>query len=245
MAGEAPAEIIPAGNQDQAAAHAKFRHLVDAISHIEQLSVMELSNQEIPANIFTMRDRVNFFHAGFGNGILEGICFGILVSLTLPLACDPTMAKSIEPYFPLVMSKVFLETLKCMPLLIAIMICTYLNKYNTGKLTNRAIVALLTGRTFSLLIKGVILFVCFIWLHNYMTKERIITISSYFASKNANLGETLYRVLLNIKPHIIPTAYATLAIFATAMITPFFTTWITALYRSSVRKKAEAFWYAE
>jgi hypothetical protein len=239
-------EVIPVGNQHKHAdGHSKFRHLIDAISHIEQLSVMELSGQEIPPNFFTTRDRVNFFHAGFGNGLVEGVCFGVLTSVTLPIGYDPLLAMKIEPYFPLVMSTFFLNTINCLPLVIAFGMCTYLNKFNTGKLTNRAVVALLTGRSFSLFIKGVLLYVLFIGLHRITTKENVMQLASYFALKNVELAETIYRVVMNLRPHIIPTAYTTLVIFLTAMITPFFTTWITSLYRSSIKKKAAAFWLAE
>ena len=105
--------------------------------------------------------------------------------------------------------------------------------------------ALLIGRSFCLIIKGILLYVTFILLHKILTVTTIIKISTYFALVNQGFSESVYRILLSIRPHLIPTAYVTLWIFLSAMLTPFFTTWLVTFYRSSVKKTADAFWMEE
>ena len=239
-------EIIPADSGGKRGGrNDKFDNLVDAISEIKQMSVMEMAGQEIPRDYFTLRSWLNFFQAGFGNGFIEGLAFGLLAAITLPLASDQVLSDYLSLYFPLVKSGIFLTTINCTPLLITVAICSHLSKTTRGNITGKAMDALLIGRSFCLIIKGILLYVAFILLHKILTVNVITRISTYFALANQGFSENVYRVLLSIKPHIIPTAYTTLWIFLSAMMTPFFTTWLVSFWRSSIRKTADTFWIEE
>lgn len=240
--GAAAPEVIPTDSGDS---QSKFGNLIDAISQINQLSVMELSGQEIPKDFFTLRSWVNYFQAGFGNGFLEGLLFAVLTATTLPFASDETLSNSVAYYFPLVKSTIFLGTINCLPLILTVVLCSHLSKVKRGNITGKAIDALLFGRSFCLVVKGILLYVCFILLHRFLTEENIKEIATWFAIRSIDVAESVYRILLNVQPQIIPTAYITLGIFMLAVLTPFFTTWLTSFYRSSLEKKATEFWAAE
>ena len=48
--------------------------------------------------------------------------------------------------------------------------------------------------------------------------------------------------IVNMKEHLLITAFRILAIFTGAVTTPFFTIWLVSLYRGYQRKHAERFW---
>ena len=243
MSGGAAPEIIP--TDSSGGSTSKFGNLIDAISQINQLAVMELSGQKIPKEFFTLRLWINYFQAGFGNGFLEGLLFAALTAATLPFAADETLANNAANYFPLIKSNIFLGTINCLPLFLTVALCSHLSKIKRGNITGKAIDALLFGRSFCLIIKGILLYVGFIILHINLTENNIKEFAKYFVFKSVDLAEDIYRILLNVQPQIIPTAYLTLGIFLAAVMTPFFTTWLASFYRSSLEKRAAEFWAAE
>lgn len=238
-------EIIPTDQGKTATSARKFTGLIEAISQIQELSVMERAKQEIPKDFFTIEQWLKYFHAGFGNGLLEGLLFGFVTAATLPLLYDPVLAVWAGNYFPLVRSKLFLLFLNCLPLIITVVICSHLGRIPKKKLTWKATISLLSGRSFCLIIKGILIYVAFIFCHRWLTEDNIQwLLTSIALIKNESLAEDVYRIIYNLRPHLIPTAYLTLGIFSAAMLTPYFTTWIISLYRSSKEKKAAAFWLA-
>jgi hypothetical protein len=48
--------------------------------------------------------------------------------------------------------------------------------------------------------------------------------------------------VINMRDHLLTTAFRILAIFAGAVLTPFFTIWLVSFYRSYQGKKAKRFW---
>ena len=55
-------------------------------------------------------------------------------------------------------------------------------------------------------------------------------------------GSGVFMTIVNMKEHLLVTAFRILAIFTGAVATPFFTIWLVSLYRGYQRKHAERFW---
>ncbi|QTA83861.1 Uncharacterized protein dnl_62820 [Desulfonema limicola] len=240
-AGKPEPELIPAG-QNTGSAQSTFGNIVDAISQIQQFAVMERSGQEIPEDFLTLRGALNFFHIGFGNGLIEGIIFALLTALILPISSDEKLMTAVSEYFPLAGSRLFLWALNCAPIIIAVAICSFLSRYRIGMITKKAVDSLLMGRCFCLLIKGILLFVLLITLNKHLTDESARRFSLVFSLRNADMAESVFRVINSTMPHIVMTAYQTLAIFFTAMIIPFCSIWLVSFYRKSQERRAEIFW---
>lgn len=241
VAGRPEPEIIPANNAS-GTTRSGFGNIVDAISQIQQFAVMERSGQEIPEDFLTLRGALNFFHIGFGNGLIEGFIFAFLTALIMPISCDEQLMLWLAGYFPLVRSSLFLWTLNCAPIIIAVFICSFLGKYRIGVITKKAVDSLLLGRCFCLMIKGILLFVLFIAIHERLTDEVARKTALAFSLRNTEMSESVYRIINNMRPHIVMTAYETLAIFVVAMLIPFCTIWFVSFYRKAQERKAEIFW---
>lgn len=221
-------------------------NIVDAISQIQQLAVMELSRREVPEHFFTMRSRLNFFSIGFGNGMIEGALFAVLTAMILPINANRELMEMIAEYFPLVRYKVFLWSLNLIPLFIAITLCSLVGKYRNKRMTTLAIDFLLIGRCFCLLIEGIMVFGVMVILHKYLlTTENIQKMAMFFAARSDIAAETAYRIISDIAPKIIPAAYHTLYIFIAATLVPFFSVWLISSARRAAIRRSELFWEKE
>ncbi len=235
-------DIVPVG-QTRSSTQSIFGNIIDAISQIQQFAVIERSGQDIPDDFLTIRGKLNFFNMGFGNGFIEGIVFAFLTAFTLPIMSDDGLKLWVEHYFPLVRSRLFLWCLTCAPIIIAGGLCCFLSKYRIGILSKNAVDSLLIGRLFSLAIKGILIFVFLIFLSNNLTPESAWKAAYRISLHKEELAEIIYRVIWNVHPHLIPTAYRTLFVFFIATMTPFFSIWLVSFYRKSRLQKAEMFWH--
>jgi len=241
-----PEELKFGQNSGKGSSNLLSGNLIDAISQIQQLAVMELSRREIPEHFFTMRARLNFFSIGFGNGMIEGTLFAVLTALILPINANRELMEMIAEYFPLVRYKVFLLSLNLIPLFIAITLCSLVGKFRNKRLTTLAIDFLLIGRCFCLVIEGIIVFGVMVMLHKYlMTTENIQRMAMFFAARSDVAAETAYRIISDIRPKIIPAAYQTLYIFIAATLVPFFSVWLISSVRKAAIRKSELFWEQE
>ena len=229
-------EIIPAGDC-RSSTQSILGNLIDAISQIQQFAVIERSGQDIPDDFLTLRGKLNFFNMGFGNGFVEGVVFAFLTTLTLPIMSDDQLKYGVEHYFPLVRSKLFLWSLTCAPILIAGGLCCYLSKYRIGILSKNAVDSLLIGRLFSLAIKGILIFVTLIFISNHLTPESAWKAAYAISLHKERIAEIIYRIIWNVQPHLIPTAYRTLLIFFIATMTPFFSIWLVSFFRKIRNRK--------
>jgi hypothetical protein len=241
MAKDETTQAIPIGEQNRSGKVASIGNIIDAISLIQQFAVMESSDYEIPEDFLTLRGSLNFFNVGFGNGFIEGLIFTILLALIMPIMHSDYLTAILATKFPLAKSRLFLWMLNLSPLLIAVILCSYLSRYRIGKITKKAVDALLVGRMFSLLIKMVIVFVLLILFYRYnevlayYSALGLVHVSERFAA-------SFYQTILNMKADLLMTAFRILIIFGGAVMTPFFTIWFVSFYRSYQRKLAEKFW---
>lgn len=232
---------VPIESSSDSGTRSYFKNIIDAISQIQQFAVMEQSDYEIPEDFLTIRGQLNFFNVGFGNGFIEGMIFAILLAIILPIMHSEYLMEMVVVHFPLARSRGFLWFLNLLPIIIAVILCSYLSRYRIGKITKRAIDSLLVGRMFSLIIKAIIIFVIMILLYRYNYKIAYglgITV----AKIHYGLGNGIYMTVIHMREHLLIIAFRILAIFAGAVLTPFFTIWLVSLYRGYKIRKAQRFW---
>jgi hypothetical protein len=241
MAKEDTINAVPVGGSSDSGTRSYFKNIIDAISQIQQFAVMERSDYEIPEDFLTIRGQLNFFNVGFGNGFIEGMIFALLLAIIMPLMHSDYLMELVVVRFPLARSRGFLWFLNLLPIIIAVILCSYLSRYRIGKITKRSIDALLVGRMFSLIIKAIIIFVIMILFYRY--NEKIAYGLGIIVAKiNYDLGNLIYLTIKNMRDHLLINAFRILGIFAVAVLAPFFTIWLVSLYRSYKRKRAEVFW---
>ncbi len=241
MAKEDTFNAIPIESGSGTGTRTHFKNIIDAISQIQQFAVMENSDYEIPEDFLTIRGTLNFFNVGFGNGFIEGMVFAVLLAVIMPVMHSDYLMELVAVRFPLARSRSFLWFLNLLPIIIAVLLCSYLSRYRIGKITKRAIDSLLVGRMFSLIIKAIIIFVLMISLYHY-NHEVAYGLGMALARIDAEFGNGIYMTIINMREHLIMTAFRILAIFTVAVLTPFFTIWLVSLYRRYQRKRADRFW---
>ncbi|MGB5986628.1 MAG: hypothetical protein WBG37_15085 [Desulfobacterales bacterium] len=241
MAKDDAIDAVPIASGSDSGTRSYFRNIIDAISQIQQFAVMERSDYEIPEDFLTLRGALNFFNVGFGNGFIEGMLFTLLLAIIMPLMHSDYLMDLVALRFPLARSRAFLWFLNLLPIIIAVILCSYLSRYRIGKITKRAIDALLVGRMFSLIIKAIIIFVLLILLYRY--NAQIAYGLGYAGARiNGEFGNGIYHTILDMREDVLITAFRILAIFAGAVMTPFFTIWLVSLYRGYQYRKAQRFW---
>jgi len=241
MAKDETVNAVPMGSSSDTGTRTYFKNIIDAISQIQQFAVMERTDYEIPEDFLTLRGELNFFSIGFGNGFIEGMVFTVLLAIIMPLTHSDHLMELAAVHFPLARSRTFLWILNLLPIIIAVVLCSYLSRYRIGKIAKRAVDALLVGRMFSLIIKAIIIFVLLIALYHY---NAVIAhgLGSALAKIHYGFGNGVFLTISNMKQHLLITAFRILAIFIGAVLTPFFTIWLVSLYRGYRRKHAQRFW---
>jgi len=233
-------EVIPAGQP--ASTQKSFGNIIEAISQIQQFYVIEKSGQEIPDDFLTIKGKLSFFNIGFGNGLMEGMAFAILTALILPIMADQGVLNFVAQYFPLVQHKPFLILFNCLPIIISGGICCFLAKYRIGTISKKAVDNFLYGRMFSLAIKGALVFVFLIWISSQITANNAWAFANFFNFKNDEIARTIYRIIWNMKPHLISTAYQMLFIFFIATMIPMISVFTVTLFRGWEQRRLDKFW---
>jgi len=218
-----------------------FRSIIDAISQIQQFHVMESSDYEIPEDFLTIRGSLNFFNIGFGSGFKEGLLFTILLTVFMPIVHSEHLVDAIGTSLDLGKPRLVLWILSMSPVIVAVLLCSYLSRYRIGRITKRAVDSLLVGRMFSLIIKAFIVLILMVLFYQYNVQIAHI-LGQAVAHMNADLGHEIYLSLVNMKTDLEQTTLRIMAIFVGAVLTPFLTIWLVALYRRHQRKKAEQYW---
>lgn len=239
---DAPAEVVPVGGAAMGSTKRRFGNIIDAISQIQQFAVIEQDGTEIPEDFLTVRGRLNFFNIGFGHGFIEGLMFALLMAVIMPFLYDASLVRDVAKYFPLIQFKSFLWGLNLLPVIVVGGMCCFLSKYRIGIITKKAIDALLIGRLFCLIMKGILIFVVLIFLSNRITAGNAWKAANAVTLWNRRYALMVYQAIWDIKPHLVTTAYDVLAIFIAAMLMPFLTVWLVAFYRWAFVTKERRFW---
>lgn len=232
--------VIPAGSSGTTTR--SFPGIISAMSQIQQFYVIEQGGQEIPDDFLTIQGKLNFFKVGLGSGFMEGLTFAFLTALVLPILSDEKLMSWVAKYFPLAQSKLFLWTLALFPVIVTGGICCYLSKYRIGSLTRKAIDSLLMGRLVSLIAKAILIFAGLITLASVITRHSAWHAAQWMTLKNYSASLEAYRVIMNVKPQLVNTAYETIAVFTFAILMPFITIWGVSFVRKIKAKKADIFW---
>jgi hypothetical protein len=219
--------------------------ILGAISQIQQFYVIESLGQDIPDEFLTLEGQLNYFNTGFSSGFIESLTFAVITALILPILADIQTANAVAQIFPLVKYRIFLYAVNCFPIVIFCGVCCFLAKYRVGKLTKKAVDNLLVGRLFSMAIKGVLIFVSFIFISNMINQTNAYKAAKIITILKKSYLPSVHRVIINLKPMLLTAAYEMAFIFAIAMLVPFFTIWLVSMYRKIHKKRVEQFWNIE
>lgn len=216
--------------------------VIGAISMIQQYYVMENNSEPLPEDYLTLDKKMTFFYIGFSSGFLETLLVALLSVLLIPILADPHLKHFIIQYFPLFQWDFFIVIMNYLPIFIFGGICCYLSKYRVGCITQKAIDQVLLGRIFSMALKAIILFMVMIWLSEKINKETAWSLANTFSFNKYEMAVFIYRIILNMKPALIYSAFETFFIFIIAMLIPFFTVWLSSAFKTHKQNKLDDFW---
>lgn len=227
--------VIPAGTSGTT--RRSFPSIISAMSQIQQFYVIEQGGQEIPDEFLTIQGKLNFFKVGLGSGFIEGLTFAFLTAIVLPILSDAKLMSWVARYFPLAQSKIFLRALALFPVIVSGGICCYLSKYRIGSLTRTAIDSLLWGRLVSLIAKAILIFAGLITLAGVITRHSAWIFAKWVTMKHYSAALEVHRIIMNVKPQLVNTAYEVVAVFTLAILMPFFTIWGVSIIRKIKEKR--------
>lgn len=187
------------------------RNLLDAISDIQQYYVVESNCKDIPVEFLTISRTIEFFKIGMKSGFVEGLTLVLLM---------PFFAFYLFPFVlesPDFGTKVIFGSMPYILVIINTALCCYIARYYVGKITRKAINSLLSGRTMSLLVKALLIYVFYLILHRVSTPDRVWEITRLFGA----LSERIYYGYLEILPKMIPVATESAAAMAVAAVVPY------------------------
>jgi hypothetical protein len=161
----------------------------------------------------------------------------------MPIMADPYLASHVAKYFPLAGYKTFLIMFNCLPIFIIGTISCFLTRFRIGTITKKSVDSFLIGRVFSLIGKGLLIFGAFIFIAKHIdAKSAWETAKVFTLWKETGATELIYRVIWNLKPVLIRSAFEVIAIFGVAAMIPFCVTWALSMYRENKKRKEEKFW---
>jgi len=166
--------VIMTGQDQQGLGTRKPAGLIDAISEIQQLWVIESTGQNLPADFLTIKGMIQFTVIGMRSGIWEGLLFALLIPLTLTFTSAMIMHElglKQDWFFYSILYFVAFS-----PVAFNTFICCFLGKYYIGNVTRRAANCLMNGRSVALFIKGVMVYSIFYFLGKYLTPDIISTV---------------------------------------------------------------------
>ena len=140
------------------------RTLIQALSDIQQYYVMETRGRVIPAELFTLQGTLDYMAVGFRSGLHEGLVL-LLVAPLFEFWLLPLLNTSD------VVLKIGLHTMPFLQVIAYTVICAYMGKYYTGNITKRAINAVLSGRLMTIVIKALLIWLGFTFLHYWGKPE--------------------------------------------------------------------------
>lgn len=187
------------------------RNLLDAISDIQQYYVVESNCKDIPVEFLTISRTIEFFKIGMKSGFVEGLTLILLM---------PFFAFYLFPFVlesPDLGTKLLFGSMPYILIIINTALCSYIARYYVGSLTRKAINSLLSGRTMSLLVKALLVYVFYLILHRVSTPGRVWEITRHFGA----LAERVYYGYLEILPKMVPVATESAVTMAVAAVVPY------------------------
>lgn len=220
----------------------KFPNLLTAVSQIQRYAMIEREGGEIPVDFLTLEGQFSFFNVGMGSGLVHGLVFLLLLIIILPVFSDDILRAWVSRYVSLVEYKSFLFFIGLTPIVYSIAVCVYLTQYHLGKLTRRAIDQLLVGRLVSKIGQGLLYFVFFTVLANFLTPENTWKFAYNVTFRHYDIAQQIYRVIMNTRPNLHNAAFETLGVFMIAMAAPFVTIWMFGIYKKIGSIRQKIFW---
>lgn len=214
--------------------------LLGAISKIQTYYVIEKNSGDIPADFHTIEKRIIFFRLGFVSGFVESILLILLTIVIVPIISDPYLYDKAIEYFPLLYYRSFVFFINYFPVILFAGICCFLTSYRIGNITRMAIDNLLLGRLFSMLFKGILIFISFIYLSTFITENWAWAIAQNLSS-NPEMKMAAYRVIMNLKPELIYSAFETFFLMMFGMVIPFISVWLFSSIRFFKSYKVKKF----
>jgi len=165
-----------------AGAKAEPKSLLDAISEIQQLAVIEKKAQnQIDPHYFTLKQQIEFFVIGLKTGVIEGAFF--MFAFPILLVVTPAFVMYFYEYKFSDSTVIIFNFIGYVSLLFVTVVTLSLARhYNAGNLTRKAIDSFFFGRGSALIIKAIVSLFLFKWLYNIsLYKPSIIyEICGYF-----------------------------------------------------------------
>lgn len=191
----------------------KPRTLLQALSDIQQFSVMENRGRVIPGDIFTLQMTVDYMTVGFRSGFKEGL----LLFLLMPVVEFWLIPKMTNPDWSI---QLLFHGLPYLQLVAYTMICGFMANYYSGNITKKAINAVLSGRIMMLVFKAIAIWFLFNLLFAWGTETRVWCLTEKLHltwEASANVCSWFFQ----IKPLLVPTGNRGAGILLVGGILPY------------------------
>lgn len=217
--------------------------LLDAISEIQQLKVIESGGNHIDSDFFSIQQRLDYYKVGSRSGMKESVFMFLLF---------PIFGWIIPSYLNFFYggstgadTQLLLLVIAILPALSYIGLCMFLANLYRGQITKMAINALLTGRSMVMAMLGFFIFVVYYMLYQMSLTKSVshTVISIFFAigkATNPHLPKlrAYYELFYyqRVRPDFLDIAVSNLIILLLSALVPIFT-----LYLKYYRKKYKAY----
>ena len=164
-----------------AGGYKKPKGLLEAISEIQQLKVIETGNNVIDKDFFSVQQRLDYMSVGFRSGMKEAF-FMVLVFPIFGWIVPSFITFFYKTQIG-IDTQMFLLLFAFMPVLAYLGLCTFLSSLYKGQITKIAINTLLMGRSMVLAIIGFFIFFLYYMLYSVsLTKPVASGIINFFYS---------------------------------------------------------------
>lgn len=222
-------QIIPHNDQG-GPVRVKEKGLLGAVSDIQQYYVLE-REQDIPGEFLTIEGALQYWLIGAKSGFNEGLLLFLFY---------PAMEFYLLPFVFQDMQKdrtltAIFSSLPYLMVLFNTILCIYVSRFYTGKITRKVINSLFTGRAMSLFLKGCLIFVCYYFIYNLGTPKNVWL----FADKvfSPETAERFYYGFFHISENLIPAGTRALTFTTVAAFGPYGIVYLRDIYRTWKIKK--------
>lgn len=224
-------------------AYKKPKGLLDAISEIQQLKVIESGGNNIDSDFFSIQQRLDYYTVGSRSGMKESVfmflifpIFGWIIPSYLNFFYGGNTGSDTQ---------LLLLLIAILPALSYVGLCTFLANLYRGQITKMAINALLTGRSMVIAMIGFFIFIVYYMLWKMsLTKGVSHTVIGIFFSIGKVVNPHLPKLRAyyelfyyqKIRPDFLDIAVSNLIILLLSALVPVFT-----LYFKYYRKKYKVY----
>ena len=142
------------------------KNIIQAVSDIQRYYMYEKEQEkDIPSEFFTIEQILEFFKIGFKSGFWESLVFILLLPILTKIY--PTFS---QYFFDIQYADTTLLILNLISYLSIVGFTIWLSmlaRFFEGKITQKAILSLISGRMFAFIVKGIILYFLFKFLYEY------------------------------------------------------------------------------